>query len=350
MKAGVLHGKQNLIYEQVDRPVPGPEDVLIRVKFTGICGSDIPRVNGNAAHYYPIILGHEFSGEVVETGENVTTLKPGNRVAGAPLLPCMECTQCQNGDYALCSDYSFIGSRRDGSFAEYIVIPARNAIKFEDTIPFWKGAFFEPITVALHGIRRLDFKPGSSVAVLGVGNIGFFTMQWLKILGAGHVTVFDISDERLELAKRFGADECINTQDENFLELLVDENGENRRFDFVYETAGNTTTIKLTFELVKKKGSVCLIGTPTREITFSIEEWEKLNRKEFTLTGSWMSYSKNFPGAEWKEAAKYIGSGDIQIDESLIFKIFPLSKIAEAFALFRTPGAVKGKVLIDSGK
>lgn len=349
MKAGVLYGKQNLVYEEVEQPIPGPDDVLVKVKFTGICGSDIPRVNGDAAHYYPIILGHEFSGEVVETGENVTTLEPGDRVAGAPLLPCMECEQCQNGDYALCPHYSFVGSRRSGSFAEYVVIPEKNAIKFDASIPYWKGVFFEPITVALHGIRRLDFKPGASVAVLGVGNIGFFTMQWLKVLGASHITVFDISDERLELAKRFGADECINTKSGDVLDRL-NEGGKERRFDFVYETAGNTATIKLTFELVKKKGAACLIGTPTREITFSVDEWEKLNRKEFTLTGSWMSYSKDFPGEEWKETAKHIRSGDIQIDESLLFKIFPLSRIREAFELFRTPGAVKGKILIDSGK
>ena len=88
MKAGVLYGKQNLVYEEVEQPIPGPDDVLVKVKYTGICGSDIPRVNGDAAHYYPIILGHEFSGEVVETGENVTTLSNhGDRVAGAPLLP-----------------------------------------------------------------------------------------------------------------------------------------------------------------------------------------------------------------------------------------------------------------------
>lgn len=349
MKAGVLHGKRNLVYEEVEQPIPGPEDVLVRVKFTGICGSDIPRVNGDAAHHYPVILGHEFSGCVVETGQNVTTLKPGDRVAGAPLLPCIECEQCRNGDYALCSQYSFIGSRCSGSFAEYVVIPEKNAVKFDPSIPYWKGAFFEPITVALHGIRRLDFKPGASVAVLGIGNIGFFTMQWLKVLGAGHITVFDISDERLELAKRFGADECINTKDGSFPDRLK-KAGEGCRFDFVYETAGNTETIKLTFELVKKKGAVCLIGTPTREITFSVDEWEKINRKEFTLTGSWMSYSKDFPGEEWKEAAKHIGSSDILIDESLLFKIFPLSEIADAFELFRTPGVVKGKILIDCGK
>ncbi|WP_153731631.1 galactitol-1-phosphate 5-dehydrogenase [Sporosarcina obsidiansis] len=345
MKAGVLHARENLVYEEVELPAPGPKDVLVKVKYTGICGSDIPRVNGNAAHNYPIILGHEFSGEVVEIGEKVESLQVGDRVAGAPLIPCMECEQCKNGDYALCETYSFIGSRRSGSFAEYIVIPEENGIRFDSSISYKKGAFFEPITVALHGINRLDFQAGSSVAILGAGNIGFFALQWLKILGARHITVFDISEERLELAKRFGADECINSSQENFLDLLTE-----KHFDYVYETAGNTVTIKLTFELVKKKGKVCLIGTPTRELTFSIDEWENINRKEFSLTGSWMSYSEDFPGEEWKKASQYIESGDIQIDDSLVYKIVPLSEIAEAFKMYKTPGTVKGKILIDSEK
>ncbi|QUG40681.1 galactitol-1-phosphate 5-dehydrogenase [Psychrobacillus sp. INOP01] len=345
MKAGVLNAREKLIYEDVETPVPGLGDVLIKVKYTGICGSDIPRVNGDAAHSYPIILGHEFSGEVVEVGKNVKSLAVGDRVAGAPLLPCMVCEYCSNGDYALCEAYSFIGSRRSGSFAEYVVVPEKNAIRFDSSISFEQGAFFEPITVALHGIRRLDFQSGRSVAILGIGNIGFFTLQWLKILGAGHVTVFDISEERLELAKRFGADECINSSDPSFLEQL-----DGRRYDYVLETAGNTTTIKLTFELVKKKGSVCLIGTPTKELAFSVHEWEHLNRKEFFLTGSWMSYSQDFPGEEWIETAKYIRSGDIKIDESLLFKKIPLSEIASAFEMFKTPGMVKGKILIDSEK
>lgn len=343
MKAGVLHARENLIYEEVELPAVGPGEVLVKVKYTGICGSDIPRVNGDAAHNYPIILGHEFSGEVMEIGKDVEQIQVGDRVAGAPLIPCMNCEQCNNGDYALCEHYSFIGSRRSGSFAEFIVIPEENAIRFDSSISYREGAFFEPVTVALHGINRLDFQSGSSVAILGAGNIGFFVLQWLKILGAKHITVFDISEERLELARRFGADECINSANENFLDLLTE-----KQFDYVYETAGNTATIKLTFELVKKKGKVCLIGTPTRELTFSIEEWEKLNRKEFFLTGSWMSYSHDFPGEEWKKAAQYIGSGEIQIDESLIFKVIPLSEIADAFEMYKTPGTVKGKILIDS--
>ena len=119
MKAAVLHAKDDLRYEEYPTPQVEKGKVLVKVKATGICGSDIPRVLGDAAHYYPIVLGHEFSGEVVETGEGVTSVKVGDRVAGVPLLPCHQCEDCQRGSYSQCKNYSFIGSRIQGSFAEY---------------------------------------------------------------------------------------------------------------------------------------------------------------------------------------------------------------------------------------
>lgn len=349
MKAGVLYAREKLRYEDIPTPSPKYGQVLIKVKYTGICGSDLPRVNGDASHYYPNVLGHEFSGVIAEVGEGVESLKVGDKVAGAPLIPCLTCEDCQKGDYALCKHYSFVGSRQFGSFAEYVVVPEKNAVKFDDSISFEHGAFFEPITVALHGLNRLDYKPGSTVAILGGGTIGLFTMQWAKIFGARKVIVFDINDERLELAKRFGADECINTLNNGFIEQaqwLTDSKG----FDFVYETAGSTVTMKMAFELVANKGGVCLIGTPKKDISFSVEEWENLNRKEFNLTGSWMSYSKEFPGKEWELTANYINTGQFKLDDSFIFKKIPLSEIADAFEMYKTPGLVNAKILIDSEK
>ena len=112
MKAAVLHGNRDLRYEEWETPVCGPDDVKVRVRATGICGSDVPRVLNNEAHFYPIVLGHEFSGDIVEVGSNVTTLRVGDTVSGAPLLPCMKCSDCQQGNYSLCRHYSFIGSRK----------------------------------------------------------------------------------------------------------------------------------------------------------------------------------------------------------------------------------------------
>lgn len=347
MKAGVVYAREDIRYEEINKPVPQKGQVLIKVKYTGICGSDIPRVNGDACHFFPNVLGHEFSGTIEAIGDSVVGVEPGNRVAGVPLVPCMKCEDCQKGNYSLCKHYSFIGSREFGSFAEYVVMPEKNVVKFEDNVSFEKGAFFEPATVALHGLNRVDYKGGKNVAILGGGTIGLLTMQWAKIYGARRVVVFDIEPSRLELAESLGATGTVNTRDEGFMEQamnLTDGNG----FDYVYETAGNVITMKMAFELAANKAQVCFIGTPTKELTFSVEEWECINRKEFTLTGSWMSYSAPFPGEEWKLTAHYFGTGDLKFDDSFIFKKVPLSQIADAFEMFKVPGKVKGKILIDS--
>jgi L-iditol 2-dehydrogenase len=347
MKAGVLHAREDIRYEEIPTPSPKAGQVLIKVKYTGICGSDLPRVNGNASHYYPNVLGHEFSGVIAEIGEGVTSLKVGDRVSGVPLVPCLKCNDCQKGNYSLCKNYSFIGSREFGSFAEYVVVPEKNAVKFDKSVSFEQGAFFEPITVALHGLNRLDYKGGGTVAILGGGTVGLFTMQWAKIFGAKKVVVFDISDDRLKLAKELGADEGVNTLEDDFMDKAKSYT-DGRGFDYIYETAGNTITMKMAFELVANKGSVCLIGTPTKELTFSVDEWENLNRKEFVLTGSWMSYSSPFPGKEWDLTAHYFKTGALKFNEGFVFKKMPLSEISSAFEMFKVPGKVKGKILIDS--
>ena len=347
MKAGVVHGIEDIRYEDIETPKVEPGKVLVKIKYTGICGSDIPRVNQGTAHYTPIVLGHEFSGTVAEVGEGVTSVKAGDRVAGIPLVPCMKCEDCQKGNYSLCKHYDFIGSHSFGSYAEYVAVPEKNVVKFSDDVSFEQGAFFEPATVALHGLERTGYQGGKTVAILGGGTIGLLTMQWAKIFGAKKIVVFDIAEERLELAKRLGADAGINTLLENFMadaKALSDGKG----YDYVFETAGNTITMKMAYELAANKAEICFIGTPTKELSFTVKEWENMNRKEFKLTGSWMSYSAPFPGHEWDLVAHYFATGDLKLDESFIFKTIPLSQIDTAFAMFKTPGTVKGKILIDS--
>lgn len=347
MKAGVVHAREDIRYEDIAKPVPKDDQVLIKVKYTGICGSDVPRVNGDACHFFPNVLGHEFSGIVEEVEKDVTMVKPGDRVAGVPLVPCMKCEDCQKGNYSLCKHYSFIGSREFGSFAEYVVVPEKNAVPFEEEVSFEKGAFFEPATVALHGLLRVPYEGGKTVAILGGGTIGMFVMQWANIFGAAKTVVFDINDERLDLGKRLGATDGINTLEEGFMDKAKALTG-GRGFDYVFETAGNTITMKMAFELAANKADVCFVGTPTRDLSFTVDEWENMNRKEFTLTGSWMSYSAPFPGKEWDLTAHYFKTGQLQFDDSFIFKKVPLSEIDQAFEMYKTPGAVKGKILIDS--
>lgn len=347
MRAGVVYAKEDIRCDEIKKPEVKPGQVLIKVKYTGICGSDVPRVNGDACHYFPNVLGHEFSGTVAEVGEGVTRLHVGDRVSGVPLVPCMRCEDCLKGNYSLCKYYSFIGSREFGSFAEYVAVPEANAVPFDEHVSFEQGAFFEPATVALHGLKRVPYEGGKTVAILGGGTIGMFVMQWAKIFGAAWTTVFDIAPERLELGKRLGADAGINTREDGFMERAMALTG-GKGFDYVFETAGNVATMKMAFELAANKAHICFVGTPTKELSFTVREWENMNRKEFTLTGSWMSYSAPFPGEEWKLTAHYFKTGGLKFDDSFIFKKMPLSQIADAFALFKTPGTVKGKILIDS--
>ena len=345
MKAAVLHDVRDLRYQDMETPVPGAGEVLLRVRASGICGSDVPRVNAGAAHYYPIVLGHEFSGEIAALGEGVTGLSIGQRATAAPLVPCMRCEDCQKGNYSLCKKYSFIGSSLFGSFAEYVKVPLQNVVTFDDSVSFIQGAFFEPATVALHGLICADYRGGEDVAILGGGTIGLFTMQWAKLLGARRTVVFDISGERLELARRLGADEVILTSEPDFLNRAAALTG-GRGYGFVFETAGRIETMHMAFETAANKAGVCFIGTESRDVTFPWKLFEKMNRKEFRLTGSWMSYSPPFPGREWRMTADYFGRGLLKFDEALVYRKFPLADAAKAFQMYLEPGAVKGKLML----
>ena len=344
MKAAVLTQNRTIDYQEIELAPMQPDSVLVRVAASGICGSDIPRFLHNGVHFYPIVLGHEFSGEVMEVGSAVTRVRVGDRVSGAPLLPCMRCADCQKGDYALCKHYSFIGSRQQGSNAAYIVIPERNAVVFDSSISYEQGAMFEPSTVALHGVLQCDYRGGGSVAILGGGTIGIFAMQWARLLGAKSIAVFDISPERLALAGRMGADATFDTREAGFLEAAKDFS--HGGFDYVLETAGAAPTMKMAFTLAANKAHICFIGTPHIDLTFTPAEWENMNRKEFRLTGSWMSYSAPFPGKEWTMTADYYADGRLKFDEAFIGGRYPMSRAQEAFLLFEKPGAVSGKILL----
>lgn len=345
MKAAVLHDQEDLRYEEIETPKAGEGEVVIHVKATGICGSDIPRVNAGAAHYYPIVLGHEFSGVVSEVGKGVENVKVGEHVTAAPLIPCMKCEDCEKGHFSLCKHYKFIGSSLFGSFADYVKAPAKNVVRFDPSVPFEEGAFFEPATVGLHGVKCAGFHGGEDVAILGGGTVGLFTMQWAKILGARRVVVFDISDARLALATGLGADEVINTTDTKFMDRVQEITG-GKGFPFVFETAGQNATMNIAFDIAANKASVCFIGTSSRDLSFPWRRFEKMNRKEFRLTGSWMSYSAPFPGDEWTMAAECFSNGKLKYDPKLIYKRFPMSGASEAFKLFKIPGEVKGKIML----
>ena len=347
MKAALVYGIDDIRYE--DTPDPGIEkddQVKIRVKACGICRSDVPRVLNGTARYYPIILGHEFSGIVEEVGPNVTKVKPGDHVAGVPLIPCFECDDCKRGDYSLCKNYSFVGSRQQGAYADYCVIPETNVVKIPENTPWNQGALIETSTVALHGFFVCDFEKerAKNVAIIGVGTVGLFAIQWARILGAENIVAIGRDDERLSLAKELGATAVINTGSGD-MEAEAKELTGGKLFNYVFDTAGAAQTILQSFKLVGNKGRICMIGTPTDEVSFTWEHWELLNRKEASVTGSWMSYSAPFPGKEWEMTTEALKNGELKYDERLIHKSFDLSNVREAFDCFKNE-KVKGRILL----
>jgi threonine dehydrogenase-like Zn-dependent dehydrogenase len=348
MKAAVLFGDKDLRYTEWDMPEAGPGEVLVQVRESGLCGSDIPRTIHGGAHFYPIVLGHEFSGEIVAVGEGALQRKVGDRVACAPLIPDRKDPQSQKGNYSLSKGYQFIGSRVQGGWAEFVAMPWENAIPLPDSVTDTEGAFFEPISVALHALNIMNFQGGKDVAITGMGTIGLLTLQCVRAMGARKITVFDIDNDRLKVAREYGADLCLNTLDEDFKEKALEfTRGEG--YAICLETGGVPVTEILCMELAAPKGTVMFIGTPHKPVTLQPREFEYINRKELIVTGSWMNYSAPFPGWEWEMAA-YLFSKDKIQTEKLIDRKIPLSRAAEAIEDLQKPGAVKGKILFQCGK
>lgn len=196
-----------------DVPVPKislDNEVIVKVKVAGICGSDISKYSKTGPHIPGEVFGHEFSGDIVEVGSNVKDFRPGDAVAICPSLPCFKCDQCEQGLFSRCEDLGIIGNRDvGGCFAEYVKISSRNLIKLPEGIDYETAAGIEPSCIAGHGMYRANIKVGDTVAVLGTGPIGLLLIQWAKIFGATKVIAIDIFDEKLKIAKELGADICI---------------------------------------------------------------------------------------------------------------------------------------------
>jgi len=366
LKAAVLHAKRDLRYEDYPDPVLKEGEVLIRVRAAGICGSDLPRVLGDGAHFFPVVLGHEFSGEVAAiAGGADTALRVGDKVTAAPLKPCHACEDCARGWYSLCKRYSFIGSREQGAFAEYVAAPAGNVVRLPDNADFVAAALIEPMTVALHGFSLLGAGGGTvagdgadvgdgtaaarsgiagqDVAIVGCGTIGILAILCARQLGARRVAALDISPERLSLARKMGADAVYLSDDAEQGEYAYANVGAG--YSRVMETAGAEEAVTTCLAIAANRGRVMLVGTPTRDVCFTVKEFETLNRKELYMGGSWMSYSAPFPGGEWLEAARLLGGGEIDVG-GLIDACVPLSDAAAQFNRYLTPGDVKGKIIL----
>lgn len=338
----------NLLEEPV--PQPGPEQVLVRVAYTGVCGSDVPRFLQGAVHRFPQVLGHEFSGTVAAIGEGVNPELLGKLVAGIPLVPCMECPDCEAGNFSLCKHYSFIGSRQPGSMASHVMVPASNVFPVDPEVKPLDAAFFEPATVALHAIELVAPRPGASAIVLGGGTIGILLAQALKGYGIDRVVVTKSREETFGPARAAGITSLVATNQENWQQRAFElgDCQQAKGFDYVFDTAGTPQTILDAFEMAANKAAVMFVGTPKQEVSFSVREWENINRKELLVSGSWMSYSAPWPGVEWEKASRFFAQGILRVVPEMIDTIYPLDRTQEALERFAQPHGICGKIVIDS--
>lgn len=310
MKALSVVDVETFNLQQVKKPSPDIGEVVIKVVFCGICGSDIPRYFNGGVHSFPQVLGHEFSGIVEEVSEYVTKVKVGDRVVIAPLISCGSCQFCQKGEPAMCMNYGFIGSRQSGAMAEYVVVPEKNCVRVPDELSLREAALVEPLTVAIHGVNRVNVKPGIQVLVLGAGTIGLLTLLVLRAKDVGEITVVDLNQNKLDIAKEIGADVVLNPKNQS----LANYFSSHKSPDIVYETAGNSVTQVQAVEFVKKRGKIVYIGTCTQDVIFPPKVFEKILRGEIDITGSWMSYSSPFPGYEWETGLRYMATKEIDVN------------------------------------
>jgi L-iditol 2-dehydrogenase len=329
MMAAVLHAPGDLRYEEVDRPEIGESDVLLRIRAAGNCGSDLHRIMVQGTYHFPCIPGHEFSGEIVRKGTRVQSLEIGDRVTAAPLIPCMKCSWCLQGQYNLCENYDYVGSRSDGAFAEYMKIPAFNVVKLPDGVAYEEGAMTDPAAVALHGIRRAGgIRADETVVVLGAGPIGMLACQWARILGAGMVIGADIVSEKISILREIGVDRAIDAGKEEVVEKILEET-DGFGADLIIETAGSLETHYQSFAAAGKRGRIVHIGRIYSDVPLPQDLFARIFRFELTVYGS---VNSNFSPAdhEWETTVRYLSGGKLQV-KPLISHRLPLSEISETF-------------------
>lgn len=335
MWAAVLKKPGNLAVEMVSKPeLKSDTDVLIKVEAVGICGSDLERIMVTGTYSMPLIPGHEFCGVVEKAGKLADGFGAGDRVVVAPILPCMNCANCAKGDYGLCVDYNYLGSRTNGGMAEYVISPCSNLIKLPQSIGFEQGAAIEPAAVTLHGVMRTGIEAGDSVVVLGCGTIGLYAIQFARILGATQIIAIDIDSSKFELAQKFGASVCIDPAKID-IEAKVSALTGRAMADVVMETAGSSVTQEQSIRLARKKGRILFLGTAHTDVVLPPQTFERIVRGELSITGSWNSYSAPFPGQEWHAVISYAQSGLLDL-ASGITHVITLQELPEIISkMFR---------------
>lgn len=320
MKAVRMYGPRDLRVEDVPVPRIEKDEVLVRVMAVGVCGSDIPRANKYGAHVSPIILGHEFAGVVTETGAGVKGFKAGDHVTVPPLIPCFQCHWCQKGAYSLCDNYDYYGSRRDGAMAEYIAVKESNLLKLAEDILFEDAATVDPCANALHALAKAGFKEGESVCLCGAGPIGLFAAQYAMIKGASKIIMVDMWEEKLEMAKRCGADIVINSQKQDIVSVVKEATG-GYGADVVIDFTGVPMVQVASVQCAGKQGRVIFLGISHQGLQLPEQDVDYIMRGEINVIGSWNSFTAPFPGNDWTESVDLYAQHKLSAREVISHRI-----------------------------
>lgn len=296
--------------EEKELPLPAEGEVRFAVGACGLCGSDVARSRGGAYHY-PIVIGHEFAGAVEYDPTGETT---GMRAAVFPLLPCKKCPSCQNGWYAMCENYDYYGSRRDGGFCTRMNVRRENLIPVPDAVTDEQAAMCEPAAVALGAVKKSGDVAGRTVAVYGAGTIGMLTGFLARAYGAKRVLYSEPNEEKLRFALSCGFEKLTETDSP----------------DAYFDACGHPSAFNAILERAKARARVVLIGNPAGDYAVPKATYSRILRKELTLTGTW-----NSDPADWKEVLRLTSEGKLPL-ERLITHRFPLEQAAEAFEAFTT--------------
>jgi L-iditol 2-dehydrogenase/galactitol-1-phosphate 5-dehydrogenase len=327
MKALVLTRDAVVEYRDVPEPVrPGPGWALIHVEFSGICNSDLHRGFEGAAYHYPLIMGHEFSGTVEEPAES-GRFPRGARVVVFPLIPCRRCIPCQTGDFAQCTDYDYLGSRRDGAFAERVWAPESNLFAVPDGVSLKDAALTEPCAVALHGAGKLTIQAGDTGAVFGGGPIGNMAAQWMRLRGCERVFVVDIDERKLALASDMGFSP-VDSRAGDPVDQIREKTG-GAGADRIVEAIGLPTTFLQAVQAAARFGEVVFLGNIRGTFQIGEKDFSSILRRELTIRGTWNSRVVPASRNEWTTVLSHLGTR-IEISR-LISHTPPLSDGADVF-------------------
>jgi L-iditol 2-dehydrogenase len=321
MRALVHTAANTFVMQDFPKPEPGPKDVLVQIKACGICGSDVHGMTGHTGRRQPpIIMGHEATGIIVEIGKDITKYKVGDRITFDSTVYCNQCEYCLQGRINLCSNRMVLGVstgeyRRHGAMAEYLTVPEHIIYKLPDTVSYHQGALIEPLSISLHGVNRGKLRINDKVVVLGCGIIGLMAVQCARLAGCGTLIAVDLSEARLDMAKKVGADVVINPSKEKPLDVILGLTG-GKGVDAAFEAVGIEQTVNQALSFVKKGGRLVLIGNLAPTVSIGLQS---IVTREIDVYGSCAS------AGEYGDCVDLIGSGKIAV-EPYISKVAPLEE------------------------